>query len=44
VGAEVWLHKVLYLGTIWGSNTECGLESFVMQHKTVAIVAQKHTM
>jgi hypothetical protein len=32
VGEEVLLHEVLNLGTIWGNNTEHGLDSFVMQH------------
>jgi len=32
MGVEVWLHQVLNLGTIWGSNTDCGLDSLVMQH------------
>jgi len=32
VGVEVWLHEILNLGTTWRSNTERGLDSFVMQH------------
>ena len=32
VGEEVWFHEVFNLGYIRGSNTERGLDSFVMQH------------
>jgi len=32
LGVELWLHKVLNLGTIWGSDMECGKDSFVMNH------------
>ena len=44
VGVEVWLHEVWNLGTIWRSNTECGMDSFVVQHYTVFISVLKPTM
>jgi hypothetical protein len=40
-GVEVWLLQVFNLGTTWGSNIECGLDSFVMQHWNIFITAQK---
>jgi hypothetical protein len=44
VGIEVWLHEVLNLGTTRGSNIECEVDWFVMQHSAVFITAQKPTM
>jgi len=44
VWVEVQLHEVFNLGTTQGTNTERGLDSFVMQHYTVFITAQKQTI
>jgi hypothetical protein len=44
VGVEKWLHEVLNLGTTLGTTTECGLDSFFMQHKTAFITAKKSTV